>query len=164
MDACFSKDFLSTEEAKCQSQEITFTLNLDKSSFNKECILVRMIFSKSFMHWDKVSGRLIGQCCTKETGYLESITDRACGGLGTDNSSLFIAKSPGTESLAPLRLQPQPQTGINYNSNYLPYRQFDNRKFYFESSYIFLFLSRVHQAEAAVARSCREPVREKQTR
>lgn len=62
------------------------------------------------MHWDKVSGRLIGQCCTKETGYLESITDRACGGLGTDDSSLLIAKSPGTESLAPLRLQPQPQT------------------------------------------------------
>lgn len=44
------------------------------------------------------------------TGYLESITDRACGCLGTDNSSLFRAKVPGIESLTPLRLQPQPQT------------------------------------------------------
>lgn len=44
------------------------------------------------------------------TGYLESITDTACGGLGTDNSSLFIAKFPGIESLTPLRLQLQPQT------------------------------------------------------
>lgn len=61
MDECFSKDFLSTEEAECQSEEITFTLNPDKFSFNKEDILVRMIFSRSFMQRDEVSGRLIGQ-------------------------------------------------------------------------------------------------------
>lgn len=41
---------------------------------------------RSYHTWDRVSRRLIKQCCTTgNTGYLKNITDWAHGGLGTDN-------------------------------------------------------------------------------
>lgn len=55
--------------------------------------------TEATVQWDRVSQRLIKQCCTTgNTGHLKNITDWAHGGLGTDNPV-----SPGGKKIHVLR-------------------------------------------------------------